>query len=182
VSSNVLVPLAISLGLAVPIVLVLWRVFVVGGDLRRDAQLGRAAVDVARRADLSLSELAGVVDELRRRKADPYAIEESIHACSDALRKYAQEAAIIDRNVTAGAAGGLKPAVERAQRAVELIEHGRTLMLAGSTEGVAEGETSVKRGYLNMLHARDAIKGKADAIAAAADPAGVEVRRRLRKR
>jgi hypothetical protein len=181
-SSNVLVPLAISLGLAVPIVLVLWRVFVVGGDLRRDAQLGRAAVDIARRADLSLGELAGVVDDLRRGKVEPDAIAASINACADALRRYAHEAEAVDDHVKSSRADGLKTEIERAQRAVDLIEHGRSLIVDGRAEVLGEGETSVKRGYLNMLHARDAIKAKADVIAAAADPAGAEARRRLRNR
>ena len=51
---------------------------------------------------------------------------------------------------------------------------------AECADGLAEGETSVKRGYLNMLHARDAIRARGEAIAAAADPAGAEARRRLR--
>ncbi len=67
---------------------------------------------------------------------------------------------------TAGA--GLGAEIERAQRAVDLIEHGRLLMLGASAGGVAEGETAVKRGYLNLLHAREAIRARADEIAAAA--------------
>jgi hypothetical protein len=181
-SSDVLVPLTVAFALGVPIGLVLWRVLVVGGDLRRDAQLGRMAVDIVRRTDLSLDELSLVVDDLRRRKADPDATEASIRACSEALRRYVREASIIDKYVTAGEGGGLRTEIERAQRAVELIEHGRQLMLDGGVEGVAEGETSVKRGYLNLMHARDAIRAKGEAIAAASDPAGMEAGWRLRNR
>ncbi len=181
-SSDVLVPLAISLGLAVPIVLVLWRVFVVGGDLRRDVQLGRAAVDLARRSGLSIDELAGIVDDLRRHNAEPEAVAAAVHGCVEALRIYSQEAALIDKHVTGHEGEGLQAEVDRAQRAVDLIEHGRQLMAGGYAEGVAEGETSVKRGYINLLHARDAIGARAEAMAAAADPAGAEARRRLRNR
>jgi hypothetical protein len=180
VSSDVLLPVAITFALGVPIVLVLWRVFVVGGDLRRDAQLGRMALDIVHRTDISLGELAVVVDDLRRRKAEPMAIEASIKASTDALRRYAQEAEVVDKHFSAAGSEGLRPEIERAQRAVDLIEHGRGLMLDGSADGIAEGETSVKRGYLNMLHARDAIRARGEAIAAAADPAGAEARRRLR--
>lgn len=181
-SSEVLLPLAVAFAIGVPIVLVLWRVFVVGGDLRRDAQLGRIAVDIVRRIDLSLEELSVVVDDLRRRKADPEATEASIRACSEALRRYAQEASVVDKYVTAREGGGLRTEIERAERAVDLIEHGRQLMLNGRGEGIGEGETSVKRGYLNLLHARDAIRAKGEAIAAASDPAGVEAGWRLRNR
>jgi hypothetical protein len=182
VSSDVLLPVAITLALGVPIVLVLWRVFVVGGDLRRDAQIGRLALDIVRRTDVSLGELAVVVDDLRRRRAEPIAIEASMHASIDALRRYAQEATVVDMHVTGSASGALRPEIERAQRAVELIEHGRRLMLDGAAAGLAEGETSVKRGYLNMIHARDAIRARGEAIAAAADPAGTEARWHLRNR
>ena len=181
-SSDVLLPLAVAFALGAPIVLVLWRVFVVSGDLRRDAQLGRMAVDIVRRTDLSLDELSLVVDDLRRSKADPEATEASIRACAEALRRYAREAALVDKDVAAREGGGLKAEVERAQRAVELIEHGRQLMLDGRVEGVTEGETCVKRGYLNLLHAREAIRAKGEAIAAASDPAGTQAGWRLRNR
>jgi hypothetical protein len=181
-SSDVLIPVAVAFALGVPIALALWRVFVVGGDLRRDAQLGRMAVDIVRRTDRSLDELALVVDDLRRRNADPEVTEASIRACAQALRRYAREAAIVDKYVTAGEGGGLRTEIERAQRAVELIEHGRQLMLEGRVEGIAEGETSVKRGYLNLLHARDAIRAEGEAIAAASNPAGTEAGWRLRNR
>jgi hypothetical protein len=182
VSSDVLLPIVITFALGVPIALVLWRVFVVGGDLRRDAQLGRMALDIAHRTGTSLDELSVVVDDLRRRKAEPIAIESSMRAAIDALQRYAQEAAVVDKHVTAAENEGLRPEIERAQRAVELIEYGRRLMLDGSADGLAEGETSVKRGYLNMLHARESIRARGEAIAAAADPAGTEARRRLRNR
>jgi hypothetical protein len=181
-SSEVLLPVLITFAIGVPIVLVLWRVFVVGGDLRREAQLGRMALDIVRRTDISLGELAVVVDELRRGKTEAIATESSIQASTDALGLYAQEAAVVDKHVSRTGTDGLQAEIDRAQRAVDLIEHGRKLMLAGTADGIAEGETSVKRGYLNMLHARDAIRARGEAIAAAVDPAGAEARRRLRNR
>jgi hypothetical protein len=168
VSTDVLLPLAAFFALGVPIAVLLWRVFVVGGELRRDAQHGRAAVDLARRADASLAELTAVVDDLRRRKAGPEVSEASIRASSEALRQYALEAEGVDKNLAGSNENGLRPELERAQRAVDLIEHGRQLLLNGDFEHQAEGETSVKRGYLNLLHAREAIKARADELAAAA--------------
>jgi hypothetical protein len=64
---------------------------------------------------------------------------------------------------------------------VDLIEHGRTLMLNPKEEGHGEGETSVKRGYLNLLHARDAVKSRAREIADAASKPSVEVARPRRR-
>lgn len=167
-SPDVLLPIVVFFALGVPIVVLLWRIFVVGGRIRRDVQHGRTALDIARRVDISLTELAGVVDELRRRKAGPDASAASLQASADALKRYAQEAEAVDKRCPDGDPAGLKVEIERAQRAVELISHGTTLMADASGEHVFEGETSVKRGYLNLLHAREAIKERAQAIADAA--------------
>lgn len=162
-----------ALGLA--IIVLLWRIFVVGGELRREAQHGKAARDIARRVDMSLTELLEVVDELRRRKTGPETSEASMKASADALERYAMEAEAVDRHAAGGP--GLKPEIERAQRALDLIEHGRELLLLPGPESNGEGESSVKRGYLNLLHAREAIKARADEIAAAATaPPGADPR------
>lgn len=165
-SSDVLLPLAIFFVLGLPIAVLLWRVLVVGGELRREAQSGRSAIELARRADISLAELADVVDDLRRHKAPPEACGPSLAASAEALRRYALEAAAVDRRVAHGPGAGLVDEIGRAQRAVELIEYGRGLMLDTRGDATAEGETSVKRGYINLLHARDAIRGRAQEMAA----------------
>jgi len=171
--TDALLRLAIFFALGVPIILLLRRVFIVGGELRRDAQHGQAAVDIARRTDTSLAELSVVVDDLRRGKAGPEASGASLLASAEALGRYAREAEVVDTHALRATGAGLGAEIERAQRAVALIEHGRQLMLGASVGGVAEGETSVKRGYLNLLHAREAIRARADEIAAAAAaPAG----------
>lgn len=185
-SSSVLLPLLICAALGLPIFALVWRVFVVGGELRREAQHARAARDIARRADLSLGELSEVVDELRRRKASPESIAASMTASTEALGRYAAEAEVVDKHAARDGhaeIGSLKAEIERAQRAVDLIEHGRERMLEGVVEGVAEGETEVKRGYLNLLHAREAIRERGDQIAAAsATPPGTDPRWRIRRR
>jgi hypothetical protein len=167
-STDVLLPIVVFFALGLPILVLLWRIFVVGGQLRREVQHGRSALDLARRADVSLTELAEVVDELRRRKDGPEASEASLRACADALRHYALEAEAVDKQISDPAVARLKPEIERAQRAVELIEHGRALMVVSSQENGPEAETSVKRGYLNLIHARDAIHARAQEIADAA--------------
>jgi hypothetical protein len=167
-SPDVLLPIVVFFALGVPIVVLLWRIFVIGGRIRREAQHGRTALDIARRSDICISELAGAVDELRRRKTGPDASAASLQTTADALNRYAQEAEAVDKRLPDGDTAGLKVEIERAQRAVELISHGTTLMAEASGEHFFEGETSVKRGYLNLLHAREAIKERAQAIADAA--------------
>ena len=168
-SSSVIMTLIVFFALALLILFLLGRVLVVGGELRRDAAYGRAALDIARRVDASLAELGELIDELRRRKADPEASIDSLRAAGEALRTYTREAEQVDKH-TLHAAGTptFASEIERAQRAVDLIEHGRTLMLDPREDGHAEGETAVKRGYLNLLHAREAVKTRAREIADAA--------------
>jgi len=131
----------------------------------RDAQYGRAAVSVARRADLSLAELCDVVDDLRRRRAVPEASAASLRASADALRRYSLESDAVDRHIPHADGTGLRAEIERAQRAVDLIEHGRQLMARSGHGWSGEGETAVKRGYLNLVHAREAIRARGDEMA-----------------
>ncbi|MFI5258145.1 MAG: hypothetical protein ACHQ01_00825 [Candidatus Limnocylindrales bacterium] len=180
-SLSVLLPLAIFFALGVPIVVLLWRVLIVGGELRRDAQHGRAAVDLARRVDISLGELSEIVDDLRRRKSGPDASAASLKASAEALRRYADEAAAVDGHLPQTGGKGLRAEIERAQRAVDLIEHGRQLMLDATVEHIDEGETSVKRGYLNLLHAREAIRSVGEGIATTV-PARPAARGRVKDR
>ena len=47
----------------------------------------------------------------------------------------------------------------RAARALEMVDHGCATLSAASVGRArdAEGQTAIKRGYLNILHARDAV-------------------------
>ncbi len=162
---GVLVPLIVFFVMGVVVALLIWRVMVVGGELRRSAQQDRAAADIARRAVTSLSELCAVVDDMRRRKSGPESGAPSLRASTDALHRYAEEAeAIARRNPDHEAGRSLVAEIERAQRAVALVEHGRQMMLDTGVEHVGEGETSIKRGYLNLVHAREAIRTRGEQL------------------
>ena len=52
--------------------------------------------------------------------------------------------------------------LERAGRALATVEHGATIMstIRGGAREL-EAQTSIKRGYLNLLHAREAIAREA---------------------
>jgi len=169
-SVDTLAPLVVSFAMGVVAVYVVWRVLIVGGELRRSAQQDKAPADLAHRADASLTELCAIVDDLRRRKSAPESGAPSLHASADALRRYAEEAeAIARRNPGHEAGATLVAEIERAQRAVDLIEHGRQLMLDRAVERIGEGETAVKRGYLNLVHAREAIRARGQQITREAD-------------
>jgi hypothetical protein len=61
-------------------------------------------------------------------------------------------------------AAALAADMERAQRAIDLVAHGGELLADVSGVDWGEGETSVKRGYLNLVHAREAIRERRETI------------------
>jgi hypothetical protein len=165
--AGVIVPLAVFFAVGLAVAYVVWRVVLVGGQLRGEAQRQRAAVEIARRADKSLTELALLVDEVRRRKVDPEVAEPSLRAAADMMHRFSTEVASLGQAGTAPSFGsGLATEMERAERAIELIEHGRGMLTGRAIDRHGEGETAVKRGYLHLLHAREAIRACADEIAA----------------
>jgi len=176
----VLIPLIVFFAMGVIVVYVLWRVMVVGGELRRAAQQERAAADIAHRAVTSLSELCEIVDDLRRGKSGPESAAPSLRASTDGLHRYAQEAQAIDgRGPDDELGASLVGEIQRAQRAVALVEHGRQLMLDRAVDRISEGETSIKRGYLNLVHAREAIRARGEQLAR---EAGTDAGRWARRR
>jgi hypothetical protein len=70
--------------------------------------------------------------------------------------------------------------LERASRALDMVEHGRSIMASARVRGrEIEAQTAVKRGYLNLLHAREAIVRHAGRAAAWRSP--TEARRDARR-
>lgn len=120
---------------------------------RRD---GGALID---RATGAIDEAAERVDRVRRRQDSPTELDDVLPSLLEALGGFRDEAAAL------APPAALEPLrdrivaeLERAARAVEVVRHGCSLL--GVTAGrprELEGETSVKRGYLNLLHAREAL-------------------------
>jgi hypothetical protein len=165
--ARVVLPLAIFFVMGAAVVWLLWRLVVAGGRARREAASGAATAEIARRADTMLGDLIVIVDEVRRRKVDPRAAEPRMAAAQDALRRNAVDAAALTRGGRwAAIATSLVDDIERAERAIELVEHGSELLADITGAGIGEGETAVKRGYLNLVHARDAIHERRETIAA----------------
>ena len=129
--------------------------------------------DLARRAEHSLADVSVLIDALRRRDAQPDDVRPSLEAARDAVDRYAEEA----RNLGGPRATGahrqaIVGELERAGRALELVDHGCLLATSGRRhEGGPEAETSIKRGYLNLIHARESIAEHAAAAAIEAEGA-----------
>jgi hypothetical protein len=125
----------------------------------REVERFRGSVrDLAARVDASLAGAAGQIDAVRRRQVGPDAIVDTIEAAKDAVTRYIEEAkAIRGPRKTQRIRSDLVAELERSQRALEMVEHGTSIMVnvrRGPRE--LEAQTSIKRGYLNLIHAREA--------------------------
>jgi len=127
-----------------------------------------AAQDVGRRAEAPLSTISERVDLVRR---GALAGEEITAELADAMvlsAGFAFQARQL--HPPAGSQliqTGLVEEFERTWRALEMIDYGCRIKEVGSRrEHDPEAQTAIKRGYLNLLHAREAVAGHAAAAAA----------------
>ena len=137
--------------------------------LTREAEtFRRASVDLVDRAERSLAGVSERIDHVRRRELDASAIGDNLSAAQDALERYVDEARSLKppREMSA-IRGDIVAELEHAARALDMVVHGCNMLAnAGRGPRELEGQTSIKRGYLNILHAREAIaRHAADAVA-----------------
>ena len=126
----------------------------------RELERFRATVkDLAARIDASLGGAVGQIDAVRRRQIGPDTITDTIAAATDAVERYAEEAKDLrGPRSSQQIRSDLLADLDRARRALGMVEHGTaTLMTARRGPRELEAQTSLKRGYLNLIHAREAI-------------------------
>jgi hypothetical protein len=151
--------LVLFAALVVAFLLILRRAARVVTGTRLEDAFRRDGAALADRAVGHLVEAGARIDRVRRRLDPPAALEEILPAAREALEGLRAEIAALEPP------GHLEPLrvrladeVERAGRAAEAVEHGGSILAAaprGPRE--VEGHTSIKRGYLNLLHAREAL-------------------------
>jgi hypothetical protein len=126
----------------------------------REAEHFRSAVkDLAARVDVSLGGAVSQIDAVRRHQVGPEGLGDTVLAATDAVERYTAEAEALRTPTRATEIrADIVADLERAHRALEMVEHG-TSILATARRGPREleAQTSIKRGYLNLLHAREAI-------------------------
>jgi hypothetical protein len=126
----------------------------------RDVERFRKAVaDIGGRA---IDELDGVtipIDGLRRHTIAADAIVDKLGSASGAINRCADDARTLRPPASAVAIRhDLVTEFERAIRALQMVEHGCGILTAARSDVRApEAETSIKRGYLNLIHAREAV-------------------------
>jgi hypothetical protein len=133
----------------------------------------RAAIaDLARRIGASLDGVAERVDLVRHQSIEATEISDNVVAAIEAVARYADELRGLE---PPGAGIAIRDAIatelERAGRALDLVRHGCDI-LETSRRGTREleAQTSIKRGYLNLIHAREAVARQALAAEALASP------------
>jgi hypothetical protein len=178
-AAAIVLPVVAFLALATAFAVILRRAGRLLAATRDVERFRRQVGDLGQRVETSLGEISHRVDALRRGQVDATTVSDDLTASLDAVGRYADEARALVPPVDASRIrAGLISELERAARAIGMIEHGCAIQIsarAGARE--LEAQTAIKRGYLNVLHAREAINRlRLDAFALT--PAG-EVRRRL---
>jgi hypothetical protein len=126
----------------------------------RELQRFRGLVkDLATRVDVALESAAARIDAVRHQQAGPETINQAVQDAAEALERYSDEARALPGPRQAQAIrDDFIAEIERAGRALGMVEHGAN-MLVSSRRGSRdlEAQTSIKRGYLNLIHAREAV-------------------------
>ena len=130
----------------------------VGRESRETQALRAAAASLASRVDATLAAVLASVDEVRRHRSPPAEALPEVGAAITAVDAYTEE--IGNLQVPAAAIRvreNLVADLRRAERALDRIQHGcRQLMEASRRIGDADEQATVRRGYLELQHAREA--------------------------
>jgi len=164
---ELLIPLAIFVVLLIVFLAVLRRVGIVVAESRESATFRHEVEDLASRVDATLSDIVGRIDALRRQQIEADEIATPLDAALDALVRYSEEARSLGGPpIVATAKASFAAEIDRADRALQMVEHGASILgSVSSGQRFGEAQTAIKRGYLNVLHARDAIARHAADIA-----------------
>lgn len=168
----ILLPLMAFIALAAGLVVVFRGTARIAARTREIHQFRSGVKDLAARVDVSLESAARRIDAVRHNLAGPEVIGPAVVDATEALERYRDEARFLRGPRRAQAIrDDLIAELERASRALGMVEHGAN-MLATSRRGSRDLEalTSIKRGYLNLIHAREAIARHA----VRADDLGIE--------
>ncbi len=142
------------------------------GETRDAEGFRRAVADLTDRVEHSLGGVSERIDAVRRHQVNPPEIAPNLAAALDAVARYADEARALHPPTTfTEIRGAIVEELERADRALRMVAHGCEILADTSVRGSElEAQTSIKRGYLNVLHAREAIARHATAAAALRSP------------
>jgi hypothetical protein len=156
---TVLLPITAFLALTIGFAIVLRRAGRIVARTREIEGFRSSVRDLTTRIDQSLEGAAGRIDAVRRGQLGADVIGPTIEAATDAVTRYTEEArALKGPAVAAEVRDALVEDLERAERALGMVDHGAGILAQVRRRGrELEAQTSIKRGYLNLIHAREAI-------------------------
>jgi hypothetical protein len=159
----ILLPVMAFIALAAGLLVVFRGTARIAAKTREVHQFRGGIKDLAGRIDAQLESAAGRIDAVRHHQAGPEMINQAVVDATEALERYGDEARALKAPRRAQSIrDDLVAELERASRALGMVEHGANV-LASSRRGSREleAQTSIKRGYLNLIHAREAIARQA---------------------
>jgi hypothetical protein len=156
---TVLLPVSAFLALAIGVAIVLRRAGRIVARTREIEGFRSAVRDLTTRIDQSLEGAAGRIDAVRRGQLGADTIGPTIEAATDAVTRYTDEArGLKGPTIAAEIREAIVEDLERAERALGMVDHGAGILAQVRRRGrELEAQTSIKRGYLNLIHAREAI-------------------------
>ena len=177
----VVLPLVAFLVLAVGFAVVLRRAGRIVARTREVESFRSSVTGLAARVDQSLDGAIGRIDAVRRQQLAADTIGATIEAGTDAITRYIGEARELHGPPAAEAIrDDLVAELERADRALQMVDHGAAILAQVTRRGrELEAHTSIKRGYLNLVHAREAISihaARVEDLEATFEPAPTESR------
>ena len=154
-----LIPLVVFGLLAALFALVLRRAGQMLSRTRDAETFRRSMVELGRKIDASMALVIEAIDGVRRRRMGAEAIADHLSSALEAMKGYDSEVRGLRPPASAaGARDRVVAELERAARALEMVEHGCAILMSARIGGrELEAQTAIKRGYLNLLHAREAI-------------------------
>ncbi len=160
--------------LAIAFASVLRRAARVVAITREDEAFRRDGAALADRAVAVIGAGAERIDRVRRRNDAPSALDDVIPPLLETLGALRAEADAMGPPAALVIANArIAEEIDRAARATETVRHGCALLGVGAGRPrELEGETSVKRGYLNLLHAREALASHAEGLRSGRTEAG----------
>jgi hypothetical protein len=172
----ILLPLAAFIALAAGLFIVFRRTDTIARRSRELETFKAAVRELSVRIDTSLEGATSRIDAVRRQQIPAETVAPTIEAATDAVQRYIGEVRALTGPPPAIAIrDALVADLERAERALQMVEHGATILGQVRRRGrELEAQTSLKRGYLNLMHARDAVQrhaAEARSLEIVVDPA-----------
>jgi hypothetical protein len=143
-----------------------------GRESRESRAFADGVADLSGRVLGSLGGALAVLDDLRRHRMDAVVALPAIEATLASVDAFVAEVQALPASPpTHGVRADLEADLRRAERALDRTRHGCRILADGTGRGRdLEGQASVKRGYLELQHARDAFAQHAADAARAVPP------------